>query len=300
MAIRKVVSRSIGTDVIAAEDLAANSVTVAEIQDGAVTTAKLASGAVSSAKLDTNLNVSGTLGVGESSPLGQLHIKTEDTGVSSVSAQGDLLVLEGTETGISILNSTAGAGYINFGDSGDNDIGKIVYDHPTNSLRLFANASQKLRLDSDGLKFNGDSAAANGLNDYETGTYQWTLTGNSGGSYTPRSGYAYGSYEKIGRQVTVRARWETSGAKDATGYMKLSLPFTCENLTDVSEGTCAATFIFRTSAGDLRNPTWVVSAGNAYMILYVNSSTNDVYTLDASNTDSAIEGYFSITYRTNV
>jgi len=45
MAIRKIVSRSIGVDVIAAEDLAANSITTAEITDGAVTQAKLAAGA---------------------------------------------------------------------------------------------------------------------------------------------------------------------------------------------------------------------------------------------------------------
>ena len=44
MAIRKIVSRSIGVDVIAAEDLAENSVTASEIQDGAITAAKLASG----------------------------------------------------------------------------------------------------------------------------------------------------------------------------------------------------------------------------------------------------------------
>ena len=43
MAIRKIISRSIGVDVIAAEDLANNSVTTAEIQDGAVTQAKIAS-----------------------------------------------------------------------------------------------------------------------------------------------------------------------------------------------------------------------------------------------------------------
>src|SRR6056300_981732 len=41
MAIRKVVSRSIGTDVIVAEDLAANSITVSELSDNAVTNAKL-------------------------------------------------------------------------------------------------------------------------------------------------------------------------------------------------------------------------------------------------------------------
>jgi hypothetical protein len=44
MAIRKIISRSIGVDVIAAEDIANNAVTTAEIQDGAVTQAKLHSG----------------------------------------------------------------------------------------------------------------------------------------------------------------------------------------------------------------------------------------------------------------
>ena len=48
MAIRKIVSRSIGTDVIVAEDLADNSITTAEITDGAVTLAKIATAARSS------------------------------------------------------------------------------------------------------------------------------------------------------------------------------------------------------------------------------------------------------------
>ena len=46
MAIRKIISRSIGTDVIVAEDLADNSITTAEITDGAVTQAKLDSAIV--------------------------------------------------------------------------------------------------------------------------------------------------------------------------------------------------------------------------------------------------------------
>src|SRR6056300_1070681 len=74
MAIRKIISRSIGVDVIAAEDLAAGSVETAEIQNGAVTGPKLAD----------NLNYdSGTLyldstndrvGIGTSSPQRHLHI----------------------------------------------------------------------------------------------------------------------------------------------------------------------------------------------------------------------------------
>ena len=115
------------------------------------------SGAFTSQGIDDNadataitIDSSENVGIGETSPLGHLHIKSEDTGVSSVSAQGDLLVLEGSETGLSILNSTTGAGYINFGDSDDNNIGMIIYDHSANALKLFTNASERLNIDSSG------------------------------------------------------------------------------------------------------------------------------------------------------
>jgi hypothetical protein len=99
------------------------------------------------------------VGIGETDPLGSLHIKSEDTGVSSVSAQGDLLVLEGTETGLSILSSTSGAGYINFGDSSDNDIGMIIYDHSANTMNFWTNAAERARITSDGNLFIGGSTS---------------------------------------------------------------------------------------------------------------------------------------------
>jgi len=58
MAIRKIVSRSIGVDVIVAEDLAANSITTAEITDGAVTSAKLDAAAVTPAAVSDTDNTS--------------------------------------------------------------------------------------------------------------------------------------------------------------------------------------------------------------------------------------------------
>jgi hypothetical protein len=64
MAIRKISSRSIGTDVITAEDLAANSVTVAEIQDGAVTAPKIGTGAVTVDKLGTGAVTADKVGTG--------------------------------------------------------------------------------------------------------------------------------------------------------------------------------------------------------------------------------------------
>ena len=59
------------------------------------------------------INNSGNVGIGETSPSGKLHIKNSDTGATP-SAQGNSLVLEDSENGLSILSSTAGAGYINF------------------------------------------------------------------------------------------------------------------------------------------------------------------------------------------
>jgi hypothetical protein len=105
--------------------------------------------------IDTSQNV----GIGETSPLGKLHIKVTDTG-STASAQGNLLVLEDSENGLSILNSTSGAGYINFGDSGDNDIGRIIYDHSANSMQFWANASERMRIDSSGNLLVGTTSAS--------------------------------------------------------------------------------------------------------------------------------------------
>ena len=89
------------------------------------------------------------VGIGETAPLGKIHAKVSDTSASA-SAQGNLLVLEDTENGLSILSGTSGAGYINFGDSGDNDIGMIIYDHSANAMRFWTSAAERGRFLSNG------------------------------------------------------------------------------------------------------------------------------------------------------
>jgi hypothetical protein len=61
---------------------------------------------------------------------------------------------------------------------------------------------ERVRITDNGLTFNGDTAAANALDDYEEGT--WTMGVSFGGASV---GVTYnantGTYTKIGRQVTV-------------------------------------------------------------------------------------------------
>ena len=91
-------------------------------------------------------------------------------------------------------------------------------------------SSERMRiLSGGGLTFNGDTADANALDDYEEGT--WTPSYSiSGGSFN--MSLQIGSYRKVGKIVTATARVRGqrvggSGALNLTG-----LPFTTNNVAN--------------------------------------------------------------------
>jgi uncharacterized integral membrane protein len=81
-------------------------------------------------------------------------------------------------------------------------------------------------LSTGGLTFNGDTATANALDDYEEGTWTATLAfgGNSVGlTYSVRTGY----YMKVGRIVTATLYVLLTDKGSSTGQLILSgLPYT--------------------------------------------------------------------------
>ena len=93
-----------------------------------------------------------TAGIGAAKDLGVgLHIKTADSGQGTAHASADELVIEGSgNSGINILSANNGEGGIYFGDDGDNDIGRIRYDHSNNSLDFFTNTAERMSLASNG------------------------------------------------------------------------------------------------------------------------------------------------------
>jgi hypothetical protein len=123
------------------------------------------------------IDSSGNVGIGTSSPEGQLHLYGDSVGAPS--ADADDLVIEKTgDTGLSILSTTTGRIY--FGDAASNDQGSIRYVHSDNSMRFETDSAERMRLDSSGNLLVGNtntslynnSADAYGFVIGSSGTYQ--------------------------------------------------------------------------------------------------------------------------------
>lgn len=82
-----------------------------------------------------------------------------------------------------------------------------------------------MRADEDGLKFNGDTAAANALDDYEEGEHEVTLVPSGSGTISVSGSNNDVSYTKMGNRVHVTGQILSTGSSSPVGYIKFSLPF---------------------------------------------------------------------------
>jgi hypothetical protein len=141
-----------------------------------------------------------------------------------------------------------------------------------NTERMRIDSSGYLRLAGGGIQFNGDTAAANALDDYEEGT--WTpVIGGSGGE----SGQSYtnqiGLYTKVGKIVTASFLCILSAKGTITGDVRIKgLPFTADATANQrGAGTVGVFFNFAT------NINWIglVTTENA-------TAANVIYTAAAA------------------
>jgi hypothetical protein len=178
---------------------------------------------------DTILN--GNVGIGTTSPNISLGASgsTVLTISASASARNGLIELKGTRLSsgdvVSYLRTFNNAGATPLTDiqsirgSGDT----------TGELAFFTSNTERLRiLSGGGLTFNGDTATANALDDYEEGTWTPVLITSSS---TPTFAYVNrgGTYTKIGDQVTVWFYIEitvTVAGVGNQGITVASMPFT--------------------------------------------------------------------------
>ena len=132
--------------------------------------------------------------------------------------------------------------------------------------------AERLRiLSSGGLTFNGDTATANALDDYEEGVYTPTLTGSGGGSYTLDSSYASLAYTKIGRimHITGRLRLSAKSSGFSGDYIKVTLPTTSNVLTGYGDAGRVTGTVYVQSSGKAVNDFVILPTmgGNSYLFL---------------------------------
>jgi hypothetical protein len=130
----------------------------------------------------------------------------------------------------------------------------VELNNTANGFMAFkTNSLERMRiLSSGGITFNGDTAAANALDDYEEGTWTPVVTGvatNPSVTYTTQTG----KYTKIGNVVHFFATLAWSAFSGGSGALKVSLPFT------------AAATIFNPNVTLLRN---VNIADTAYNVIF--------------------------------
>jgi len=196
---------------------------------------------------------------------------TSTVAQSKMTVAGNSLSITGYDNGFTSGGNRAmidfGANYMRLGGltGGGSTVNGIKFITPAGGDAAI--------LDSDGLKFNGDTASANALDDYEEGTWTPTLVV---GTVTN----AYGHYIKIGRKVWIG--FALSTVSDATSASNLeinNLPFTPSGFSNNS--TAGAVFSRYISPA----PDAVYIATNLYF--YNNGGTGNFGSLLHSHITSA-------------
>jgi len=183
---------------------------------------------------DSNLMVGGYIGVGLADPTAPIQVVL-DGGPTALRA-GSVFGIEnspvtGSTARMGIIGGATGFSVIDFGNTGDNDIGGITYNHNTNALGFKANAnSNRLIINSDGTVGVADELGV-GITApegpfhlaYEDTTYlvPSMLLENSGGTdqymrFMPYQSGVGGNIAIGGRVVTTNAGLPLTGAADTT------------------------------------------------------------------------------------
>jgi hypothetical protein len=277
-----VTSAKIGTSVIVADDLAANSVTVSEIQDGAVT----------SAKLDTNIDIAGTLDVTGATTLDDgLTVDNDGATVLTVDrATSDGTIIDLQKDGSSVGSIGIDGAYLTFNNGavkiGDTANGQLLLltATETGTPRLAPVADNAVNIGNTTTRFKdlylsggvyvGGTTSANYLDDYEEGTFTPAFSVEGGGTISASTTYR-GDYTKIGRKVHIRihAKWDDytdAGGNSNGAFILRNLPFQYVSANGGGEGLLARGLYW--SSNNDNNNQW---SNELVLHTFYNSSGSD-------------------------
>jgi hypothetical protein len=187
------------------------------------------------------IDSSGNVGIGNSSPLNQLDLN--NTGAPTLFDAGFNVVQN---------EGTIELSYIAAGRSGGRDGAHIF------KTGLTTGGTEIARFTTNGLTFNGDTAAANALDDYEQGTFTATLKGSVSDPSTAVT--TTGRYTKIGDVVSVRVAFASVDTTGASGDATIiGLPFTSSGISVGGATSNLFGFAGRTSISSYVNNSTTLS-----------------------------------------
>jgi hypothetical protein len=159
----------------------------------------------------------------------------------------------------------------------------------TERMRLTSDGYLRMASGSGGIQFNGDTLAANALDDYEEGTWTPTAFGETTAGTTTYS-FQLGQYVKVGNMVTCTAG---IGVSNMTGTGKVlfgNLPFTQSNTT--MDAYSAS--IGKVSLLTFSNQLGLMGIGNSTYIRVISISSGNGYS--QVDVDTVFEFYYTITF----
>ena len=184
---------------------------------------------------------------------------TSPSGYSSAYRQ--LVINGGANPSMLQLNNTTTGQGINSGGLAMVQSGVDAYvinPQSTGTTRFFTNNTERLRIQSGGgISFNGDTSAANALDDYEEGT--WTPTVDQG-----TLSYSTCRYVKVGNTVTVTGVLSSFSNRTSTSDMVIrGLPFATTS-DDMSIGVTLHRYV--NNVGD--HVVFYLGGNRSYIVPY--------------------------------
>ena len=188
--------------------------------------------------------------------------------IASPSFTGNV-VTQGVNPTITIQDSDeAGDGFIKFKTANGTQRGYIQTAMTSDVMIFGTGTTERMRLiSSGGLTFNGDTAAANALDDYEEGTWTPAYTVGS-------SGYSnqVGKYTKIGEQVTAYFYLQMNNNQVGGSTLHVGgLPFTCNS--NSSYGAASGFHCNSWSTSAKKPDNGLVAPNNTVIDLYHSQGT---------------------------
>jgi len=174
--------------------------------------------------------------------------------------------------------------------SGD---GGLLYTYGgTRPIMYYIEGYERFRMTSNGLTFNGDTAAANALDDYEEGTWTPAYLSNAGLATVSGITSASGEYVKIGQFVHITGQFTLNGSSgtriDPGDFVTITgLPYTVE--TKYASGTVYTSRAFTNLGGFTGAAYWYAGS---YAVIQFLGQGSTTWSGDENQTV-----YFSMNFR---